>query len=115
MWTTASDITNVRICFTTSNRIAVFFSYSPDRWAAFEYGMYATKKKKRIPHPLLLKLNFQSKAIQIIFSYKDDILEYFKIYSQAVLKEYNWDTIILAAGFVNWLENRIFVFWLTFY
>lgn len=106
----ASNITSVRIFFANLNGIAAFFSHSPDRRAALEHVC-----DKKIPRPSKTRWNFQSRIIQTVFTYKDDILECFENVQTGVPKIYNSETVTLAAGFVNWLENSTFLFWLNFY
>lgn len=45
--------------------------------------------------------------MHIVFDYADDILEYFEIQS-GVPKIHNSNTITLATGFVNCLQNSTF-------
>lgn len=50
-----------------------------------------------------------------VFIYKDNSLECFESAQRVILKIYNSEMITLAARFVNWLENSMFLCWFKFY
>ena len=81
-----------------------------DKRATLEYVC-----NKKITRPSQTRWNLQSRTIQTVSNYKDDILEYFEIIQSGVPKIYNSETVILAAAFINWLENSMFLFWPKLY
>lgn len=106
----ASSEQSVRIFFTNLHGISAFFSHSPDRRVALEHV-----SDTKLPRPSQARWNFQSRLIQTVFTYKDDILECLENILIGFPKMYDTETVTKAAGFVKWLENSTFLFWLNFF
>ena len=53
--------------------------------------------------------------VQTIFTFKDKILACFENIQIEYPKRYNAETTTKAAGFVKWLEDNCFIFWLNFF
>lgn len=106
----ASRIPSVRIFFGNLSGISAFFSRSPDRTAAL-----SDVSNKHIPRPSQTRWNFNSRIVQSVFQSKDDLLECFENISLGIPKKYTTETMTQAAGFIKWLNDESFLYWLNFF
>ncbi|KAJ3620532.1 hypothetical protein MTP99_004473 [Tenebrio molitor] len=105
-----SNIPSVRMFFANLNGIAGFFSHSPDRRAALQQVC-----DKRVPRPSQTSWKFQSRIVQTVFNYKEEILQCLENMAVGVPKRYSMETVALSLGFANWFEDITFFFWLSFF
>jgi hypothetical protein len=105
-----SNIPSVRIFFANLNGIASFFSDSPDRRAALQQVCDG-----RVPRPSQTKWKFQSRVVQTVFNYKEEILQCLENIEMGIPKRYSTETVALSSGFANWFEDITFFFWLSFF
>lgn len=105
-----SSISSVKIFFYNLNSIASFFSNSPERTVALKEVC-----DKKIPRSSQTRWTTNSQTVQTIFSFKEELLTCFKNIELGHPKKFNSETTAKAAGFVKWLEDDCFLFWLKFF
>eukprot|EP00795_Rhopilema_esculentum_P005495 gene5495-673_t len=103
-----SQISQIRLFFANLNGFSVFFSRSPKR---VEYlDKYVAR---RIPRSAQTRWNFQSRIIDTVYRYQNDLVECF----QDIIANWNGDqhTIREASGLLHWLQDNNFLLFLEFF
>ncbi|CAH1114114.1 unnamed protein product [Psylliodes chrysocephalus] len=107
---TVSSIISVRVFFSNLKGMSTFFSQSPDRMAALNDVC-----DKHIPRLSETCWNFHSLLVQSVFNNREEIIECFENIVAGIPKNYNVETVKEASGFLKWLEDDNFLFWLNFF
>lgn len=100
---------NVKIFFANLQGICSFFSNSTQRTAVLDEIV-----KKRLPRSVQTRWNFQSRSVNTVFEYREELIECMKTLLESDEVSSN-STIQQAFGYVEMLSNQNFVFWLTFF
>lgn len=104
-------------CCTVDKGVKVFFanlSAFPDFFSASKKRTVALERvaKKRLPHTRPTQLNFTSKCISTVYTFKEDLLI---CLHQMMDTEMDKDSINQTQGLINYLKDSNFNFWLFFF
>ena len=105
----ASVNRNVRVFFADLQGICTFFSLSPQRTAILDDVV-----KRRLPCSVPTRWNFNSRSVNTVFEYKEEIMQCFMLILEGD-EITNSQTISLASGHIKMLKSSVFTFWLSFF
>jgi protein-tyrosine phosphatase len=101
----ASQNPEVHILFSSLSGISTFFSQSPQRLSVLDCV------SKRIPRGSITRWNFNSRVINTVYENINDL----KICFKELQESKNIPTDQAASGLLHMLNDKHFLFWLSFF
>lgn len=106
----ASVSRSVRVFFANLGGFCTFFSTSPQRTSILDEVV-----GKRLPRSVPTRWNFQSRTVNTVYEYRDDLFECMEVIEMEKTEIKHPPTIEKASGLKRTLKDNDFLFWLNFF